>query len=110
MHRIDSDGWYEIYQALRKLPRFHTITCGGCSAAIRHIPPAIYATCPKCGRRSKMRSYCAGPDIEDIIDLVVIWLGTGPERDAIMAQIDDDWSAWDNYFKVFDLDEYDKLE
>src|SRR2546430_129183 len=34
----------------------------------------IYATCPRCGNRIKLRSFSAVPELEDVFDAVFEWL------------------------------------
>jgi hypothetical protein len=44
----------------------------------------------------------AAAEIQDLILIVLQWLGTGQERDAFFASIapllEGDWEEWDEYF------------
>lgn len=44
-----------------------------CGAAFRVSPFDLYATCPACGTRLKVRSFSAATGIEDIFDAVMEW-------------------------------------
>lgn len=41
-------------------------------------PFEIYANCPKCGARIKLRSFSASYEIEDVFDAVFLWM-SNPE-------------------------------
>lgn len=45
-----------------------------CGSDISISPFDIYATCKSCGKRIKVRSFSASPEIEDIFDAVFEWL------------------------------------
>ncbi len=37
-------------------------------------PFAIYAACPSCGTRLKVRSFASAPELEDVFDAVFTWM------------------------------------
>lgn len=45
-----------------------------CGATFRVSPFAIYATCPTCEARLKVRSFAAAPELEDVFDAVFAWM------------------------------------
>lgn len=45
-----------------------------CGAVFRVSPFDIYATCPACGSRVKVRSFAAAPELEDVFDAVMGWM------------------------------------
>ena len=41
---------------------------------VRVGPFDLYATCPACGQRVKVRAFSASPDVEDVFDAVFGWI------------------------------------
>ena len=61
-----------LTDAIRQFPTTREVShCGNTFAA---SPLAIYATCPHCGQRLKLRSFAGVPEIEDVIDVVIEWM------------------------------------
>lgn len=57
-----------------------------CGSRFSVSPLAIYAECPHCGQRLKLRSYAGVPEIEDAIDAVLEWLNDPTARAAALAR------------------------
>jgi hypothetical protein len=62
----------ELLDAIASFPVVREVT--HCGATFRVSPFDIYATCPACGARLKVRSFAAGPELEDIFDAVFAWM------------------------------------
>jgi hypothetical protein len=78
-----------IVSEIKRLPHFCSLQCQGCSTEMRVHALQIYAECPKCGRRHKCRALAAsGSEIQDVIDAVLGWAGSGEEFDAVMKRRD----------------------
>ena len=45
-----------------------------CGAAFTTAPLDLYATCPVCGVRIKVRGFSAAPEVEDVFDAVLGWM------------------------------------
>jgi hypothetical protein len=45
-----------------------------CGTNFRASPFDIYATCPVCGRRIKVRSFAGVTELEDVFDAVFAWM------------------------------------
>jgi hypothetical protein len=45
-----------------------------CGAAFTTGPLDLYATCPVCGTRVKVRGFSAAPEFEDVFDAVLGWM------------------------------------
>jgi hypothetical protein len=45
-----------------------------CAGSFTVSPFDIYATCPRCGTRLKVRAFSAGPELEDVFDAVFAWM------------------------------------
>ncbi len=45
-----------------------------CGARFAVSPFEVYARCPQCGTRLKVRSFAAVPEIEDVFDAVFAWM------------------------------------
>ena len=62
----------DLLEAIESFPVVREST--HCGQPIRVSPFDIYATCPKCGSRVKLRSFSGVPEIEDIFDAVFAWM------------------------------------
>ncbi len=62
----------ELIEAIGSFPLAKEIEhCGGTFSV---DPFEIYASCPKCRERIKLRSFSASYEIEDVFDAVFLWL------------------------------------
>ena len=61
-----------LLEAIRTFPRFRSVV--HCGETINTSPFAIYADCPKCGQRIKVRSFGGGDEVEDVFDAVFAWM------------------------------------
>ena len=68
----------ELIEAIRSFPAMQQVShCG----QIMSIPAfEIYADCPHCGKRIKVRSFAGTAEIEDVFDAVFAWIGRARER------------------------------
>lgn len=62
----------ELLEAIRSFPTRREVE--HCGASIVVEPFDIYADCPRCGARIKVRSFSATGEIEDVFDAVFEWL------------------------------------
>lgn len=87
----------ELYTAIRELPRKQTSECKDCKSEFYYPSLSIYSKCPQCGKKYKVRSFGAYSERQDIIQIVMIWLGLDegyfPDDDS-----EPDWFEWDDYF------------
>jgi hypothetical protein len=68
---VDVSG--DLLDAIRHFPlQRETEHCG---TRIAVSPFEIYAQCPRCGSRIKMRSFSGATELEDVFDAVFEWLG-----------------------------------
>jgi len=86
----------ELLDAIATFPTQREVRhCGTTFAA---SPLDIYATCPVCGTRLKVRSFASAPELEDVFDAVLAWM-LQPSAEAIVRQrmavlaSDADWQA-----------------
>jgi hypothetical protein len=70
----------ELIDAVHALPSRREVE--HCSATFTVSPFDIYAVCPRCGTRLKVRSFSAVPEIEDVFDAVFEWMNTPAGREA----------------------------
>jgi hypothetical protein len=73
----------ELLEAVESFPTAREVT--HCGSAFSVSPLDIYATCPTCGTRLKVRAFSAGPDLEDLFDAFLTWLND-PAAARIAAQ------------------------
>lgn len=68
----DVEVAHELLDAIRGFPTSRTVEhCG----ETRTISPFdIYAECPRCGERIKVRSFSGVPEVEDVFDAVFEWM------------------------------------
>ena len=62
----------ELVDAVERFPTARVVDHCGRSFAIS--PFDLYATCPSCGTRFKVRAFSAHPDLEDLFDAFFRWL------------------------------------
>lgn len=62
----------ELLDAIASLPTHREVTHCGTTFAVPVFD--IYATCPACGARLKVRSFAAAPEVEDVFDAVFEWM------------------------------------
>ena len=61
-----------ILDAIAQLPTSRTVHhCGEASTV---SPFDLYASCPHCGKRVKVRAFGGGLDVEDVFDAVFAWM------------------------------------
>jgi hypothetical protein len=61
-----------LIEAIRSLPAQREVTHCGVSFTVS--PFEIYADCPRCGTRIKVRSFSAVTEVEDLFDAVFEWI------------------------------------
>jgi predicted nucleic acid-binding Zn-ribbon protein len=61
-----------LIDAIRSFPLHREVEHCGSKFAVS--PFQIYASCPRCGNRIKLRSFSAIPEIEDVFDAVFEWM------------------------------------
>ena len=69
-HRLDAPS--SLIDAIRSFPLERGIE--HCGSKFVVSPFDIYATCPRCGARLKLRSFSAVPEIEDVFDALFEWM------------------------------------
>jgi len=72
-----------LIDAIRSFPA--TRLADHCGAEFSVSPFEIYANCPQCGTRIKLRAFSAQPEVADVFDAVFEWLEQ-PEADARYRQ------------------------
>jgi DNA-directed RNA polymerase subunit RPC12/RpoP len=76
-----------LISMISKLSHERTFVCPKCG---RHGVVGIlsmYVDCPQCSTRLKLRGYGAiGDDVEDVVDAVLAWMGSGATMDAAMKR------------------------
>jgi hypothetical protein len=69
----------ELIDVIKAFP--HRREVRHCGATFTVSPFDVYATCPHCGQRLKVRSFAAATELEDVFDAVFAWMlrGDGAE-------------------------------
>lgn len=62
----------ELLDAIAQLPPTRTVLHCGDSFTVS--PFDLYATCPRCGSRVKVRGFAGVPELEDVFDAVFAWM------------------------------------
>lgn len=70
----------DLLDAIRSFPVRREVE--HCGAQWTVEPFDIYAHCPRCGARIKLRSLSAAPEIEDIFDAVLEWMNQPTAADV----------------------------
>lgn len=68
----DIDIPSELIEAIESFPLSREVA--HCGETFPVSPFDIYANCPRCGCRIKVRSFSAGCELEDIFDAVFTWM------------------------------------
>jgi transcription elongation factor Elf1 len=72
---------------IQNLPHYHEYTCHNCGHKQKVYVLVIHRKCENCGVRSKLRRYAAfGSEVEDVIDIVLEWIGKGDELEQAMQR------------------------
>jgi hypothetical protein len=79
-------SYAEVIEAIENLPHYREFTCMQCGHEQTIYSLVIQSHCEKCNIPVKLRRYAAGPEIEDIIDTVLSWLGKGQEFELAMER------------------------
>jgi hypothetical protein len=62
----------DLLEAIETLPLHREVR--HCGETFQVSPFDIYADCPRCGSRIKVRSFAGGVEIEDVFDAVFAWM------------------------------------
>ncbi len=73
-----------LLDAIRALPL--QVEVEHCGARVTVSPFALYADCPRCGTRFKVRGFSAGTEVEDVFDAVSEWLNQPSAQDLARAR------------------------
>jgi hypothetical protein len=73
----------DLLNSIRSFPAEREIE--HCGVRIGISPFAFYAECPRCGTRIKVRSFAAGPEIEDVFEAVFEWMNR-PDAQKVADQ------------------------
>jgi hypothetical protein len=68
-----------LIEALRTFPRQRDVE--HCGRKMTVSPFDLYAECPHCGSRLKLRAFSAGYGVEDIFDAVFEWMNRPEARE-----------------------------
>lgn len=74
----------ELIDAIRQFPTAREVS--HCGLTFTASPLAIYAECPHCGQRLKLRSFASVPEIDDAIDAVLEWMNDPAAQAAAEAR------------------------
>lgn len=70
----------ELLDRIASFPTRREVT--HCGTTFTASPFDIYATCPTCGTRIKVRAFSGNAEVEDVFDAVFAWMNR-PEARAI---------------------------
>lgn len=74
----------ELLAEIAALPVHREVTHCGTTFAVS--PFDVYATCPGCGTRLKVRSFGGSPELEDVFDAVFTWMNQPGAQGAADAR------------------------
>jgi hypothetical protein len=70
-----------LIEAIRSLPARREVT--HCSVPFTVSPFDVYADCPRCGTRIKVRSFSAVTEVEDLFDAVFVWIDRAQAEELV---------------------------
>jgi hypothetical protein len=62
----------DLLESIESFPLYREVR--HCGEAFQVSPFDIYADCPRCGNRIKVRSFAGGVELEDVFDAVFAWM------------------------------------
>jgi hypothetical protein len=68
----DTEVTSGLIDAMRELPTSRAVE--HCGETYTISPFDIYAECPRCGEKVKVRSFSGVPEVEDVFDTVFEWM------------------------------------
>jgi len=74
---------HDLIEAITSFPLAREVR--HCGTIFRISPFDIYASCPACGTRLKVRSFAAVTELEDLFDAVMTWM-LQPGAEALVRQ------------------------
>ncbi len=74
---------HDLIEAIASFPLAREVR--HCGMTFRTSPFDIYASCPACGTRLKVRSFAAVAELEDVFDAVMTWM-LQPGAEALVRQ------------------------
>lgn len=82
---VDPDVSPVLLEAIASFPVRRDVR--HCGVAFTTGPFAVYATCPVCGTRFKIRSFSAHTELEDVFDAVFTWMLQPGAEEAVKEQL-----------------------
>jgi hypothetical protein len=92
--QFDPDVSTSLLEAIRSFPVRREVEHCGARFSVPGL--AIYADCPRCGTRIKVRSFSGAAEVEDVFDAVLEWLNqpgaeeVAQERRRVLAEDPDE--------------------
>jgi hypothetical protein len=75
----------ELVEAVKSLPVQREVR--HCGSVFLVNPFDLYANCPTCGKRIKVRAFSGGIEIEDLFDAVFAWMSRSDAAEAARHRI-----------------------
>ncbi len=79
-------SYTKVVEDIENLPHYREFTCMRCGHKQKVYSLVIQSHCEKCNTPVKLRRFTAAPEIEDVIDAVLFWLGEGEEFELAMER------------------------
>jgi transcription elongation factor Elf1 len=79
-------SYTKVIEDIENLPHYREYTCRQCGHKQKAYILVVNSRCEQCGVCGKLRRYAASPEIEDVIDAVLAWLGEGEEFELAMER------------------------
>ena len=78
-------SYTEVIDEIQTLPHYREYTCRKCGHNQKVFILKIQSICEQCGRECKFRGFAPiGSELEDVIEAVLAWMGTGTDFDDAM--------------------------
>lgn len=80
-------SYASLIDTINKLSHERAFVCPQCGRPGVAGILSMYADCAQCSTRVKLRGYSAvGGEVEDVVDAVLRWMGSGATMDAAMKR------------------------
>lgn len=78
-------SYITIIEEIQKLPHYREFTCIKCGHKQKVFILVIHGKCEQCATEYKFRGIAPiGSELEDVIDTVLAWIGSGDEFEDAM--------------------------
>lgn len=81
---VEVDIPADLLEVIESFPLHREVS--HCGETFHVSPFDIYADCPRCGSRIKVRAFVGGVDVEDVFDSVFAWMNQPGAKELVQRR------------------------